>query len=410
MSEALLASTPEIRPDVTMGPAKRLGPKVVHYLKDTAGDGYLATGPRELFLISRLDGKHSLAEIGEAYSAEYDRSLSAPQWQQLLGLLAYNGLLVDGPPPADRGARTTRSSLFYRRMPLFDPDQLLGVLDRRLGFLFRPATVWIEVALGLVVLGFVISNAAELAADFTSRSFSPMFASLAVVTSWLIMVLHELAHGLTCRHFGGRVREIGLLWRFPLFAPYCNADDVMLFASRRQAIYTALAGTLTQLLTLAPFTVAWTMTASPWRGFFAVIVLIGTLVTLFNLVPFLPLDGYYMLNHALGMADLRGQARIFVFLWFRRVRGDTKASVQGYSRRDRWIYGSYAACSSAFLLGLLAGVIGWIFYLLRSWFGSDWLAACVLAVACAALLGIRLLKRAVDTPRAKNGHGDRDQR
>ncbi|MEJ2272368.1 MAG: hypothetical protein P8X91_07795, partial [Candidatus Bathyarchaeota archaeon] len=41
--------------------------------------------------------------------------------------------------------------------------------------------------------------------------------------------LHEFAHGLTCKHYGGEVREIGFLLMYFMPCFYCNVSDAWLF-------------------------------------------------------------------------------------------------------------------------------------------------------------------------------------
>ena len=45
-----------------------------------------------------------------------------------------------------------------------------------------------------------------------------------------------LAHGLTCKHFGGRVREIGFLLIYFQPAFFCNVSDAWLFPEKSKRI------------------------------------------------------------------------------------------------------------------------------------------------------------------------------
>ncbi|MGC3971504.1 MAG: hypothetical protein QM775_30425 [Pirellulales bacterium] len=62
--------------------------------------------------------------------------------------------------------------------------------------------------------------------------FTPSNAVWLVATMAVVKVLHELGHGLSCKHFGGRCHELGFM--LLCFTPtlYCNVTDSWLLPSR----------------------------------------------------------------------------------------------------------------------------------------------------------------------------------
>jgi hypothetical protein len=200
------------------------------------------------------------------------------------------------------------------------------------------------------------------------------------VTTWLVVALHELAHGLTCRRFGGAATEMGVLWRFPLLTPYCKTDDMVLFPRQRQRVYTAFAGTFVNLVFLVPFAVAWRLTdpGTHAHALAASLLLFGSLTVLLNLTPVLRLDGYFMLNHALGMADLRTGTYRFWTTLLRRRR-------PAYQRpADRWAYLVYGLVTAVLCVAVLAAVVGSWYWNLSRWTGP--VAAVTVLVAEAVVV------------------------
>lgn len=63
-------------------------------------------------------------------------------------------------------------------------------------------------------------------------ALQPQTLFIARLTLVTATTLHEFAHGPTCKHFGGEVREVGLLPMFFLRCFYCNASDVWLFREK----------------------------------------------------------------------------------------------------------------------------------------------------------------------------------
>ena len=363
---------PRLRPEVVLGPPLLQGAAVVHHVKDQRTGWFFQIGPREHFVFSRLDGTATAAEIGAAYAERFGRRLGDAHWQQLLGLLASRRLLAgtedeaalqaiaDAARDRSLGTRT----ITHARLPLVAPDRKLAALERLLRPLLRPAVAWPVLAAVVAVQVLVLTRVPALVHDTRAVWQWPLLGVLSVVVTWLSLALHETAHGVACKHFGGQVSEIGVMWRFPLLAPYCKADDVMLFHNRWHRVGTAFAGVLTTLALLVPFGLLYVLSA-PGSGphtLAGAILLIGSASALLNLVPFLQLDGYFMLNHALGMVNLRVDSYRYYGGLLSRLRGRSTgpAAVPGRVRAALLVYG---AASVLFGLGLLT-------VLVVSWFGQ----------------------------------------
>jgi putative peptide zinc metalloprotease protein len=361
---SFLTARPRIRPDIVLGPAMVKGAKVVHNLKDRLTGRYFQVGIREHFLISRLDGERTLAEIGADYAEEFHRRLEEPQWQQLLGMLAQRRLLVGTDEPAamaelaDVTRKQSRSgqTLLKARLPLVDPDAFLGRMEPRLRFLFSRFFVLPVLAVASVIMLLTLINAVALFREIEQARDNPMVTGLIVAVYWLSLAAHEVAHGLTCKHYGGSAHEIGFMWRFPILAPYCDANDVVVLGNRWHRFYTAFAGVFTTMVLLIPFGLVWLLAPpdSDLSGFGAALLLFTSFGAVLNLIPVFQLDGYFMLNHALGMQNLRKHSYEFLFA---RLRGG-RAAVLAYPRQLAWIYGSYGLAS--LLFGAAAGIaLGW---------------------------------------------------
>ncbi|MDX3607820.1 peptidase M50, partial [Streptomyces sp. FL06-04B] len=96
---AFAAHRPALRPRVLLSDPLLDGAATVHLIKDAETGNSFKVGAKEHFLIARMDGEHSLAEIGEAYAGEYGRRLGDAHWQRLLALLGAKGLLAGAPRP-----------------------------------------------------------------------------------------------------------------------------------------------------------------------------------------------------------------------------------------------------------------------------------------------------------------------
>jgi putative peptide zinc metalloprotease protein len=361
-----------LRPDIVLGAPLRQGDTVVHYLKDPRTGWYYKLGSREFFLAARLDGRHSQEEIEQAYADRFGRRLTAAHWTSLFDLLRARHLLTDYAEPeleklkekGVRERRKTRWRVLYTRIPLVNPDPVLRWVAVRAGLLYSPWFVVPALLAAAVALGTALADLPALYAASRMNLGHPL-AVAAFATTWLVVALHETAHGLTSRRFGGAVTEMGLLWRFPLLTPYCKTDDVVLFEKRRHRVYTAFAGVFVNLVALVPFTAGWRLSTpgTPGHALAGSLLFYGLITIALNLLPLLRLDGYFMLNHAIGMADLRAETYRF---WGALVRRRPTAS---YRRADRWTYAAYGLATFTLLGALATGIVSTWYLNLSRWIG-----------------------------------------
>jgi ABC-type multidrug transport system ATPase subunit/Zn-dependent protease len=423
----LLELRPALRPGILVGPALTRGPAVLHLLKDPVTGVRMEVGAKEHFIIARLDGSRSLAEIGAEYAVRFGARLGDAQWQQVLRLLSARQLLAGGgpavaPPTAQAAQSAPRSTLLSGRTRMVaDAPALMDRLHAATAFARRRAVLLPLFAAAVAVLALVAVRFGELA-DQTGRLYHQPVALAAVgCVLWVSLGLHELAHGLVARAYGLRVAEIGLQrhWGFMTYL-YCEVQDVQFLHRRAQQVAVAAAGAVMNLLFLAPFCVIWALLPDSAQAvpFFGGLLLLGTAMGLLNLLPLPPLDGYKALGYILATLQLATESRTFLTVVVRSTlrRGagsqdsgagttgrpagparrtsviDPRARLRAYPTRLRIIYGAYAACCALLALAALA-VAG---LLSRETFPPGWSAwspylpvALVGAALLLRLLGLR---------------------
>lgn len=380
------AARPRIRDDLVVGPALLRGAGYAHVIKDPLSGRLMTVGEREHFIISRLDGDHSIADISSEYRAEFGRVLDDRAWGGIMGTLAGRRFLEGMAPDERTPSAITRepASLSRVRLPLFRPDARLGRLAERMSPVFSPGftlTAMVLVTATLVVIVWNLPSLVGAAAGVWER---PWTGVVALLILWGVVALHEVGHGLTAKHFGARVGEIGIQWRFPLIAPYCSVEEIQLLPGRHR-VHIAFAGVFVSLLTLPLVVPFWL--AAPEGGaahtLTSMLLLFGTAAALANFVPFLRLDGYAMLNHALGTENLARDSAAHV-----------AASLRGFLRRGtpaprppRWarnVYTAYAVLAAIFYTALASLVLWWWFALLEHLYGA--VAAALILIGTAVLV------------------------
>src|SRR5262245_34682925 len=349
---------PARRPSLVLRTLADLGQCVV---KDGQG-GFYDLDEQSYFLLTQLDGRSSADEVRAAYQARFTEPLAAEELAEFVAAARADGFLQEDDPPSPSpptplprsggegsnrssqggGEGSNRSSLgegegaaalapsgnslLFFRLRLIDPDRLLTWLAPRLWFFWTPAFVLLATACTLAAAVIVWARRADLAPSFTDA-----LAWRTVVLAWValgvVTVLHEFAHGLTCKHFGGEVRDMGFLLLFFMPCFYANVSDAWLFPRRSQRLWVTFAGGFFELWLWALAVLAWAVLQPgtlPCRTAFVIVTLCGV-QTLFNFNPLLKLDGYYLLSDWLGLVNLRERA-------------------QGYTmaRLRRWLWGAAA--------------------------------------------------------------------
>ncbi|MEU6524978.1 peptidase M50 [Streptomyces sp. NPDC046924] len=353
-ASAARAYRPALRPGVLIGPPLLRGPRTVHLIKHPVSGAAFEVGPKEHFVISRLDGTRNVDDVVAEYAARFRLRLPEEQWTRLLGLLGTRGLLAGSPDPAPPEPAPARTGTFWKgsRRTVADAHGTTGRLHRLLRPLLRP---WAQLPLVAAVLVLVVAVLADPVAalggtwELLTR---PLVLVPFAVFLWFSICLHELAHGIAARHYGGVVTEIGLRWRFPAMMMYCTVDNYLFLPGLRAKLVVAAAGAYVNLVLLLPFALWWALLdpAEPGRPVLTGMLFVGVVQALSNLVPLPPLDGYRMLGHTVGAANLAPETGTYLTL-----RRQGRDAVAAYPRRARRLYTSYAVTAAALVLLAVAG-------------------------------------------------------
>lgn len=348
---------PCLRPGVLVSDAFLLGPRTVRLVKNQRSGKSYEVGVKEHFLIARMDGTRGLDELGAQYAAEYGKRLGDANWQQLLGMLGARGLLEGGPeaPAAATPEEPTKRTLLRGTLPLVaDADATADRLHRAFGFLLAAPFMLPLLLLITAMEVLAVARLGELLDGAVALFTNPVLLAGAAALLWFSTALHELAHGVVARRYGGQVAEIGLRWRLPVVIMYCTVDNYLYLRTRWHRIATAVAGAVMNLAVLLPFCAVWLFapvdeaTGEALAG----LLLLGSVQALAMLVPFPPLDGYKIAAQLCGATGLAASSREYVRL---AVRRDPAA--KAYPRRARTAYLGYTAGSLLVLAGIVAAVV-----------------------------------------------------
>lgn len=361
-----------LRQDLVIQPQENAGGAWV--VKDPISLRFFLLGADEHFILERLNGRHTAEQIIAAFARQRaPKKLTPARLQAFLSHLYRCGLASSAAPHQSRQLLEREDSqrwqesvlgwtnLLAIRLPGCNPDRWLDRVYPALRWCFSWwwMVCWLLITVGATSLA--VAHWEALAAEFaqidefvSGRNLIWLAAALAGTK-----VLHELAHALTCKHFGGRCHELGLM--LLVFTPclYCNVSDAWMLRSRTQRILISAAGILVELCLASLAIILWRFTyPGALHAISLNIILVCSVGTLlFNGNPLLKYDGYYILSDLVRVPNLwqESRSRFFGLLSKLFVRLRTGGPVPPLSR-DAFL-NIYAIMSMAYRLALTGAIL-----------------------------------------------------
>ena len=330
-----------------------------YVIKDPLTNNYFRCGRYEYFIARQLDGKTPLWELQLRFNLEFSTPLPLSSLEEFITQLKSLGFIGGEAPEsrfllgsiAEERRRPLLQRLLFIKLKAINPDRFLSWLGRHTRFLFTPSFITFSLLLMLGGAGVLIANGAEIWEGMRQLYHLRNLPQFWLVI-FLLISLHELAHGLTCKHFGGEVSDMGflLLYFQPCF--YCNVSDAWLFKEKRQRMWVSFAGIFFDLLLLSSAAILWRVSAPEiWVNHLCLVVMvIAGVGVAFNLNPLIKLDGYYLLSDYLFLPNLRQRA-------FGYLRSLFRPDKEEVGKREKVVYLSYGLLGGAYsaaLIGYLA--------------------------------------------------------
>jgi len=249
------------------------------------------------------------------------------------------------------GINELTNKLFFFRKSLYDPDVIFGRMAKPVAWIWTNACFWISwliIALGAVV--FIYS--AEGLDQALANLFNWNNLALMWVTTIVLKSIHELGHGLTCKHFGGEVHEVGFMSL--VFTPYffVNVSDSWTMPNRKHRMLVSFAGIYVELVFAALAVFLWAVVQPGWfKDFLFNIIIISSVSTLiFNANPLMRFDGYYILIDWLEVPNLQAKSRALVqgkitSALFGKDSTNTFMARMPLPKKRLWLFYTYAVLS-----------------------------------------------------------------
>ncbi|HUG69446.1 MAG TPA: hemolysin D [Pirellulaceae bacterium] len=376
-----------------------------HYwvVKDPLALKYYRFEEEEIALLEMLDGQSSLEEIQAQFEERFaPQKITLQELHQLVGMLHRSALVVSdaegqGPQLLKRHREQARrqrvsslTNILCIRFKGFDPDRLLGWLDRHVGWFFSAACFSLCVTLALGALLLVTAQFDVFQAKLPS--FGDFFAS----KNWLWLsltlagtkVLHEFGHGLSCKRFGGECHEMGAMLLVLTPCLYCNVSDSWMLPSKWKRAAIGAAGMYVEIVLASVCTFVWWFTQPGLLNYLCLNVMFVSSVStlLFNANPLLRYDGYYILSDLIEIPNLRQKAtQILQSKLAAWTLGLPETPDPFLPQRRQLLFAFYSVAAAIYKWVVMAAIL-WFLYIVFEPYGLQVIGKMIAAMAVGGLV------------------------
>ncbi len=365
--------------------------RTYHIVKDPISLQYFRMSAEDYFLATLFDGRRSFGKIRELYAARYphvrleysedelnERVLRFANDLALLQFLRVQGQRLKARFDAAKKAKAKKgwfynlvNKVFFSRFSVYDPDKLFGRMAKPIWWIWSRPSLYISLAIGAAAALVFALNVGRIHPTM-ANFFSFHNLALIWVTTIVIKSIHELGHGLTCKHFKGEVHEIGVM--VLVFTPYffVNVSDSWVMPERRHRILISAAGIYVELILAAFATFFWAIVQpGAFQDFLFNVMVIASISTIvFNANPLMRFDGYYIMTDWIEVPNLQAKSRALighqlkVLLFGSKTEDPTLARMPLPKKRFALFY----------IYALLSWVYGYYVIYHLTWFMADRMA------------------------------------
>ena len=260
-------------------------------------DRYFRLRPTEASLLTVIDGV-SRADLAAAMGVSDDDE----RLTKVLDRFEEFGFV--GSPTPTRTGRVRRTGTASWQVSLIDPSRLLDRFSRVTAVAGSVQVFLLALCIGALGLVLLLTSGEVLRGGFEGTVVLGTGLALLLTT-----VGHEAAHAVSLAAVGGTPRRAGVMLLHGLPVAFCDVTDSWLLKHRRDRFRVAAAGIAFHAA--CGGVASMVMLATPRGGLQSAMALYAVAcygVCLWNLNPFMRMDGYWMLSAVTGIANLRARA------------------------------------------------------------------------------------------------------
>jgi putative peptide zinc metalloprotease protein len=378
---------PKLREDLRISEQTVAG-ETSYVIKNLETNSYNRYGSTEYELLQLCDGSRTYTEIAEEMTKrhpespldetealEFIESIEPAMWERSIG---EKNLAVLERIRDERKGRVDQSSVLYISFKAWDPNKTLEKLDPHLSWMYTRGFVYFSLVIFAVSCYLLAGDWTRVQQD-TGALYN--FSDKSAYDIWIFWILllvlggiHEFGHGLTCKHFGGDVHQMGFLLIYFTPAFYTDTTDILLFTKGSQRQWVIFAGIWIEMVLCGLCALVWHFTpaGSVTNDIaYKMMLLSGIQGAVLNLNPLIKADGYYALSQFLDIDNLREESFEFLRAWTRKYLLFQDVDLPPTTRRQRRIFFLFGVSAVIYSTSLLIVVLLFVKNILVSKLG-DW--------------------------------------
>jgi putative peptide zinc metalloprotease protein len=323
-------------------------------------------------VVMLFDGDRTPEDVQRVAAMQLGTSLTAEEVRDFVGLLEKESFWYRTPQEESVALCQDLLEKRHRRLQhdygdlssiilvSFDPDRFLTWVNRHFGWIYsRWFTYWslFMLLVAMIILG---SHWQQVWADsvnfynLTGRGFGHFLNFLAVFL--VLGAMHEMAHGLTCKHYGGGVHRMGAMLVYLAPCVFCDVSQAWVYGDRWERMACVFWGVWSEVVLCTYASVVWWLTP-PGTMVHQVAYLIvlsgGIFCVLLNWNPLAKMDGYMLMTEFFRINDVKVLATQWLITWIRVRIFRLPGMVQPLPAVRRVCYAVYAVLAGAYSYFLL---------------------------------------------------------
>lgn len=316
-----------LRRDLTFAPQSFSGKSYI-VIEDALNSKFHRIGVREYAFVSLLDGHVSIADaLRITASASPDEALSEHEAAAICKWLidaelaqtaesAHPERMMKAAQDGEAGWLSRHWNPISIQLPLVNPDRFFATVTPGLAWLFSRGAGIAWSILAMLALYQAWNQWPRLEASLSNVLVPGNWLWLGLC--WILLkTLHETAHGVVCKMYGGSIRMAGLM--FVLLAPiaYVDVTSAWRFRSKWQRVHVAIAGIYLETFIAALALLVWSRGEAGTLGHVCLnlAVMASATTLLFNANPLMRFDGYYVLADTLELPNLYPNSQQWLSNW-----------------------------------------------------------------------------------------------
>jgi putative peptide zinc metalloprotease protein len=272
-----------------------------------------------LLTLAHVDGRRSIEQIAEGVSAKAFRKVTPDNVRALLAKLVPLGLVAgaDGSLAPSARERAARSPMQVQLKMAVIPPTVTNAVTGFFSVLYFPPVLVLVLAAAAAahVWLYLIHGVGRSVHDVL---YSPGLILILFVAFVLSAAFHEIGHGAGLRYGGGTVRAMGagLYLVYPVF--YTDITDAYRLG-RGGKLRTSLGGFYFNLIFSLGVLGLYAITHAE---FLLIVMALIDLEIIYQMLPFVRMDGYWILADLTGIPDFFSQMGAFVRSTFGKREGE----------------------------------------------------------------------------------------